>query len=129
MALDVGDERVGLAFSRSDVKLPISLKTLNRQDKNFWQDLLTIIDEHEIGVVVIGLPRGLDGQETNQTKSAKAFAVEFAKHTDVTISWQDEALTSVEAEKVLRSQPGSYNKSDIDALAARIILSDYLEQH
>lgn len=128
LALDVGGARVGVAVSRADVAVARPLKTLAREDADFWQQLVALVDEHEVGELVVGLPRGLDGQETGQTEAVRAFADEMAGYLTLPLHWQDEALTSVKAEEALRERGGQYQKGDIDALAASYILADYLQE-
>lgn len=127
LALDVGEKRVGVAIAHGDVRIALPMTTLERQADDFWEDLLELIAKQDVGQLVIGLPRGLDGQETDQTRAALAFGDELAEKTDISITWQDEALTSIKAESILRSQGKPYKKADIDALAASLILTDYLE--
>lgn len=127
LALDIGDERVGVALAHGDVRIAVPQATLQRKAPDFWQQLQEIIAKNNIAELVLGLPRGLDGQETAQTQSARAFGDELAAITDLQIHWQDEALTSVKAEGILRAQGKPYQKGDIDALAASLILTDYLE--
>ena len=126
LAVDVGSIRVGVALTRAGISIPVALKTLSRAEADFWQQLLNLIQEHDVGQLVIGLPRGLDGQETAQTGLVRAFGQELATHTTLPIEWQDEALTSVKAETTLKNSAKPYNKADIDALAACYILEDYL---
>lgn len=129
LALDVGGKRVGVAVSRSVVVMARPLTTLDRQAHDFWQQLIDLTVEHEIQEIILGLPRGLDGQETAQTEAVRAFADEMAGHITLPMHWQDEALTSVKAEETLRERGGQYQKGDIDALAASYILADYLQEH
>jgi putative Holliday junction resolvase len=102
------------------------LTTLERTE-TFWSELLQVMKQNDVDQIVIGLPRGLDGQETDQTAAAQAFGKELANQTNVPISWQDEAVTSVQAETVLKQQGKPYTKGDIDAVAASLILQDYLQ--
>lgn len=127
LAMDIGDVRVGMAWAHADVRVPVSLATLLRTTATFWDDLKTVIKQYDISHLVLGLPRGLDGQETAQTAAVRAFAQELATHTTLPIEWQDEALTSVKAEDVLNASTKPFAKEDVDALAACFILSDYLE--
>jgi putative Holliday junction resolvase len=71
----------------------------------------------------------LDGQETAQTKVVEAFGAELEQRFGVKVAWQDEALTSREAERLLKESGRPYEKGDIDAHAARLILEDYLATH
>ncbi len=127
LALDVGEKRVGVALVRSDVRVPVLLTTLQRQSLDFWETLMSVLTKHEIHEVVIGLPRGLEGQETAQTKLVREFAAEFATHSSLPVHWQDEALTSVQAKSILSGHGKPYEKADVDAMAASLILADYME--
>lgn len=129
LALDVGTVRVGTAIARSDVAIALPLVTLERAAENFWHDLKDLVHANDISELVVGLPRGLDGQETAQTESVQTFGRELEKRFGLPIIWQDEALTSVKAESILRAQGKPYKKADIDAVAASLILTDYLETH
>ncbi len=126
IALDVGSIRVGVALARPEVRVPVPLATLDRQNQNFWTQLSAYVTSNDVGTVVIGLPRGLDGQETAQTRATLDFADQFRKQLDIPIVWQDEALTSVVAESQANLKK-SNKKTDVDAMAACIILADYLE--
>ncbi len=127
LCLDVGEKRVGVALVRSAVRIPVMLQTLERQADDFWQQLTSLIKEYEVNDLVLGLPRGLEGQETGQTKYVRTFAEELTGYTALPIYWQDEALTSVKATSILDSSGKPYTKGDVDAMAASLILADYLE--
>lgn len=127
LALDVGEKRVGAALARSEVRVPVTLKTLDRQAADFWQQLSAVMQEHGVEQVVLGLPRGLEGQETAQTAYVRGFAREFSSRFHQPIHYQDEALTSVQSENILGASGKPYQKDEVDALAASLILSDYLE--
>jgi putative Holliday junction resolvase len=124
-ALDFGAKRVGVALAHSESALPSPHSTLANDD-NFWENLQQLIETEQVGTLVVGLPRGLDGQETAQTAVARAFAAELAHKTGLPVHLQDEAGTSVQAEAELRGSKKGYNKGQVDALAAAIILQDYL---
>ena len=127
-ALDVGDVRVGVASTRAMVALPKPLVTLKR-DENFWQQLQTCIHENEIAALVIGLPRGLDGQETEQTKKVRQFTAQLREKIGLPTVFQDEAATSVKAEAELAARGKGYNVGMVDSLAATYILEDFLREN
>lgn len=129
LALDVGEQRVGVALSRAEVRVATALNTLERPAADFWQQLEALLHEYEVSTVVVGLPRNLRGESTDQTRSVEAFAEELEGRFGVTVAWQDEALTSREAERLLKEGGKPYSKADIDAQAARLILEDYLASH
>ena len=124
LALDVGEKRIGVALASSVARLPRPLITLDAGGAVRPQ-LEQIISDESVGVLVVGLPRGLDGQETGQTAAVRAFVANL-ETLGLPIYLQDEALTSVKAKAELESRGGSYVKADVDALAATYILEDYL---
>lgn len=128
LSLDVGGKRVGLAIASLDSRLPRPYKTLI-QDDNFIEELTQITRDEEVESLIIGLPRNLEGQTTQQTVAIAKFTKELKKHIDLPIYFQDEAVTSKQAEAELQSRHRSYEKSDIDALAATYILEDWLNEH
>jgi putative holliday junction resolvase len=115
-----------VAVANSVVRIASPLVTLNNDDV-MWPSLTRLITDNRIGTVVVGLPRGLDGQTTAQTQKAEAFMRELRQRIDVPVEAQDEAATSVLAEEELKSRGKPYDKVSIDALAATYILEDFLQ--
>lgn len=128
LALDVGDRRVGVAVASLAARLPRPLTTLQRGD-GFFKELQRIIQAEEVGQLVVGLPRGLDGQSTSQTAATERFVAQLRDECDLPIHLQDEALTSKQAEHELAARGGPAAKGDIDALAATYILADFLASY
>lgn len=128
VALDIGLRRIGVALASVAAGFPGPLTTVQHDDK-IMHTLCNLLDEHEAVALVVGLPRGLDGQDTAQTRAVEAFVAELKKHTDIPLYWQDEALTSRKAEEELDGRGKPYGKGDIDALAATYILEDFLREH
>lgn len=126
LGLDIGEKRIGVARANTIAKLPEPLKTL-ANDADFIRNLKNLIDEYKANQLIIGLPRGLDGQDTKQTKYVLDFVDELKLQIKLEISLQDEALTSVKAKEYLSSSKKSYQKSDIDSVSAMFILDDYLK--
>lgn len=127
LALDVGEKRIGVAIADSSIKIAIAFDTIE-VDGNEIKRIAEIVTSEEIDVVVVGYPRNQSGEPTAQTAYVEAFASQL---TDIApeIVYQDESLTSVKAEELLKRQKKPYEKGDIDALAASLILEDYLETH
>jgi len=128
LALDVGAKRIGVALASAGARLPHPLITLENGPDIFRQLQDLVITEHTHAIVV-GLPRGLEGQHTAQTMAVEAFAAELKPLVGVPLHWQDEAVTSRQAEAELRERGKPYTKGDIDALSATYILEDYLRDH
>lgn len=125
LALDIGEARVGAALAHTIARIAHPVGALERNDRIF-KEIAALCQREQVGKIVLGLPRGLQGQETSQTQAARAFAAELARHVDIPYVWQDEAVTSVQAETELKGRKQAYTKGDIDALAATYILEDYL---
>lgn len=128
IALDVGEQRVGVGVASLQARFARPLVTLDNSDA-FLAQLQKLIAEHDVSAIVIGLPRGLEGQSTDQTTYAKAFAKTIETRLGLPLYWQDEAVTSKKAEAELRARGKPYKKGDIDALAATYILEDFLAEH
>jgi putative Holliday junction resolvase len=128
LALDVGERRIGVALASLVARLPRPLTTLQHTDAIF-SDIQALISEHRAQALVLGLPRGLQGQHTAQTASTQAFGAALAKHITIPVYWQDEAVTSHQAEAELKGRGKPYRKEDIDALSATYILEDFLRDN
>ena len=130
MCLDVGTRRIGIALADSAVKIAVPFTTVETDDdsKTEIDEISKIIAREEIDILVVGLPRNLSGEETAQSAYTKEVASQFEMLVDK-IVFQDESLTSIQAENLLKSYKKPYSKGDIDMNAAAIILQDYLEEN
>lgn len=126
LALDIGEVRIGIAIARSDTRFPVPLATL-ANDMAFPDELQKIITQQSVTQLVIGLPRGIEGQATKQTGYVRDFAASLGQTVKLPVAFQDEALTSHKAEEELRARKKGYTKEDVDALSATYILEDYLQ--
>ena len=126
LGLDVGEKRIGVALADAGIKIAVPAKTIN-VDGTEIDTIKQIIADEGVQIIVVGYPRNQSGEATAQT----AFVEEFCKKLDggISIVFQDESLTSVLAEQRLATEGKPYEKGDIDALAAAMILQDYLETH
>jgi putative holliday junction resolvase len=130
LGVDYGTKRVGLALSDGLGLLAHPYATLERTTRErLFSDLLTIVAREGIQTIVLGLPRALNGQETETTRQVRNFAESLRRRTDVPVVFQDEAFSSVEAERNLREggRHGRKIKAVLDQQAAVVILNDYLE--
>lgn len=127
IALDVGEKRIGVAVADGSVRIAVAYDTFI-VDGTEIQNIAELIIKESADTLVIGYPRNQSGDATAQTAYVEAFAEQLTD-LDVDIKFQDESLTSVMAEDRLKAQKAPYEKGDIDALAAAIILQDYIETH
>lgn len=128
LALDVGERRIGVAVAARIARLASPLTTITH-DETVFTSLADLAKTQHADALVIGLPRGMAGQSTKQTETIEAFVRKLRQHMDLPIYWQDEALTSRQAEQELEKRGKPYAKGDIDALAACYILEDFLREH
>ncbi len=127
LALDIGDKRIGVAIANSIARIASPLTTLHVTD-SINEDIVSLINQNSINEVIIGLPRGLNGQETDQTKKIRDFVEKFKLHTELPIHLIDEAGTSLKAKDELSLRKKGFIKEDVDSLAASYILEDYLNE-
>lgn len=127
IALDVGEKRIGVAVADGDVRIAVPLETIET-DGTELQRIARFIADEKAETVVIGYPRNQSGEATAQTALVEAFAGRLAGVTTARLVFQDESLTSVQAEEQLKAYGRPYSKGDIDAQAAALILQDYLER-
>lgn len=124
LALDVGTVRVGVARGSLETRLASPFTTLDTD--RFTEQFAQVMVQEQPVAVVVGLPRNLSGEDTPQTTYVREFAAKNL--ADITVVWQDEALTSRKAEEELQARKKPYTKGDIDALAASYILEDYFSE-
>jgi putative holliday junction resolvase len=148
LALDVGAVRIGVAVSDATGFLASPYITLraSRDEQQTWQAIQKLIDETEAEGLVVGLPISMDGQIHAQGQRIQSFAERLRPHITVPLVFWDERLSTVEAQRLLteRSQDeggkrqrrsGQHHSQkrrrkqsqEIDALAAAVILQDYLD--
>lgn len=136
-ALDVGTRRIGLAVSDVTATLASPLKTIECRG-GLSATVAAVVAEIErlkaepdgLAAVVVGLPLTLDGRPHAGTRRVQAFARALAAKTTVPIVFQDERLSSREADSRLavRERDWRRRKARLDAAAAAVILQDYLDE-
>ena len=128
IGLDVGTKRIGVAKADTTTKIavPTGFVEVNGQE---FAEIARIARMQSTSTFVVGLPRNNSGEETKQSLYARDFARQLAMSIpDVKIYFEDESLTSVEAERRLKERKRNFEKGEIDAEAASIILQDFLER-
>jgi len=143
LAVDYGRARIGLAISETEAQLARPLLTLERVNRNEdMRRLRELAREHGVRQIVVGLPLRLDGSRGEMAEEATRFAARLRKQLGLPVDMLDERLTSWEAERLLEEQSGRVlhdaktqakggNKpvrASVDAVAAAVILKEYLEQ-
>ena len=126
IAVDVGTVRIGVAVADSIVPIAMPYATVSVDGEEI-ERIKNLVSSENIETIVVGYPRNQAGDTTEQTGIVEAFAHKLQDVANMV--FQDESLTSVLAEERLKSLGKPYEKADIDAMAAAIILQDYLETH
>ena len=132
LAIDHGHKRVGFAISDPLGIIAKPFKTITyKHTDDLCDQIKTIINEKEIICVVLGLPKGMKGNDTLQTKHVLEFAEILKTQINIPINMEDERLSSVSAEKALIQQrvKTGHNKGRIDETAAAIFLQQYLDRN
>ena len=130
LAIDHGSKRVGLALSDPMKIIAKPYKTISYSNLvDLFNLLIKIIDKEDVECIVLGLPIGMKGQETTQTKLVLDFKEKLKLNIKIPIILQDERLSSLSAEKSLIQQnvKTGHNKSQIDKTAAAIFLQQFLD--
>ena len=127
-ALDVGEVRIGIAMNPPGVSIAQPFKTINN-DPKVNETIKSLIRDHNVAQLVVGRPRNMKGNDTEQTRYVEGFVEKLKSNIDIPVHMQDEALTSVKAEEELKDRKSPYEKGDIDSLAATYILQDYIEEN
>lgn len=130
LALDIGDVRIGVALSdpMGIIANPLETYTRKTADKDI-EYIVCLAKQREAEEIVSGLPKGLDGDDTLQTKKVREFVAELEKAWGKRVIFVDERLTTASAQRALLE--GNVRRADrkkvVDKVAAAIILQTYLE--
>jgi putative Holliday junction resolvase len=145
LAIDYGRAKMGFAIADSSTKLARPLCTLERINRNEdMRRLRELVRDHGVGQIVVGLPLRLDGTRGEMADEAERFARRVQKQIGVPVEMVDERLTSWEAERLLEETQGRFihaeklhggrkqketpAKTTVDAVAAAVVLKEYLER-
>lgn len=129
MGIDYGDKRIGIAFT--DLLGLISSAYDVYENKNTETSLSYLSElakEKNVDEIVIGLPLSMDGSENERTAVTKSFGEKLSKLSGVKVVYEDERLSSYEAEEILKEAklPWEKRKQILDKVSAQVILQSYL---
>ncbi|RME37999.1 MAG: Holliday junction resolvase RuvX [Thermoflexia bacterium] len=133
LALDIGDRRIGIAVSDPTGLIARPLRVLERRSKKEdFAVLSSLVSEYGVERVVVGRPLTPRGRVGQQARRAEGYAQALAEVLSVPVELWDERYTTVAAEEILREtrKPSARReKRDVDAVAAAVLLQDYLSAH
>ena len=134
MGVDFGEKRIGLAVSDPTATIATPLETLRRRagKRPPLAKLEEIGRAHGVQHLVVGLPLGLDGRETEWCAEVRDLGEKLAQRLGVEVSFVDERMTSVRAEQAVRSvglpKRERERKERVDRAAAQLILQAWLDR-
>ena len=129
MGIDYGDARTGVALSDLLCSIVGSAQVVpSRNTQKAIADIVKIAKENEVGEIVVGLPRNMDGSEGSRAQLCREFAELLKGATGLPVAMWDERRTTVEAHNILsqHNYHGQKRKNTVDAVAASLILEGYL---
>ncbi len=132
LGFDFGEKRIGIATGQVITGSASPLTTLNAvNQKPDWDAIAKIINEWHPDALIVGIPKYLDGSESEMTKRAERFSRQLEGRFKLPVHTINEALSSFEAEQELQKNKkiDQHNKQEIDKMAAAIIVQSWLEQN
>ena len=130
LGIDHGDARIGLAISDDLGMLAHPLETIKTSETpDPAARIAQIVASENIGQIVLGMPRNMDGSYGPASEKVKAFAAKLAEKTECPVKFWDERLTSVAAQKSLHAggKNTKQSRAVIDQVAAQLILQGWLD--
>ena len=129
MGIDYGDARTGVAISDLLCSIVGTTAVLpSRNTEKLLMDIVRLVKENQVGEIVVGLPKNMDGTEGSRAQLCREFARLVQEATGVPVTMWDERRTTVEAHNILSAHNyhGKKRKETVDAVAASLILEGYL---
>lgn len=131
MGLDVGDKTIGVALSDPMFLMAHPLETIKRKKASLdVARLVEIIDENDVELIVVGLPKNMNNTIGPQSMKVMSFVDLIKKQTDTEIVYEDERMTTLQSERVLIDMDvrRENRKEHIDKIAAGFILQSFLDR-
>ena len=129
MGIDYGDARTGIAISDLLCSIVGSTTVIHsRKDEKTLEEIKKLVAEHDVGSIVMGLPKNMNGTEGPRAELCRSFAELVRQATGLEVKLWDERRTTVEAHNILseHNYHGKKRKNTVDAVAASLILEGYL---
>lgn len=134
LGIDFGERRIGLALSDPTGTLASPLETVQRRrgKRPPYVRIEEVARAHEVEALVVGLPLTLKGEENEWCAEVRTMGDELARRLEVPVAYVDERMTSVRAERAIRSaglpKTAREEKGRVDAAAAALILQAWLDR-
>lgn len=131
MALDVGSRTIGIACSDALLMTAQGIETIRRTSlENDFNRLRELISEYEVHELVVGMPKNMNGTKGDRAEKTEEFVEKMKAVIDLPVTFWDERLSTVMAERQLIAADVSRKKRKgiIDKMAAVVILQSYLDR-
>ena len=136
LGFDYGSKRISIATGNTVTKTSQPLVTIvSISSGPNWQEIEKIVTEWNPGLLVVGLPISMDGNETDISRKARKFGASLSGRVTLDVIYVDERLTSTEADQIIKNMTPNRKKiskkhiSMRDNLAAQLILETYFEDN
>lgn len=129
MAVDLGKVRTGIAVCDESEMLASPITVIHEHnEERLLEKIKQVIAEQRPKLLVVGLPRNMDGSEGESAQRCRAFGEKLKEYTQLPVEMRDERGTTITAHGYLNTTDtrGKKRKAVVDAVAATIILQDYL---
>lgn len=129
MAIDYGDARTGIAISDRTASITGTALVIHQWNpEKTAEEIGRLVREHDVGELVMGLPKNMDGTEGPRAELYRSFAGLLERTTGLKPVLWDERRTTVDAHRILsdNNRHGKKRKNTVDAVAASLILEGYL---
>lgn len=130
LSVDLGKARTGIAVCDKGEMLASPVKVIREHNRErLLQRVATLAQERKAEMIVLGLPRNMDGSEGESAQNARAFGAELHTLCGLPVDFSDERGTTITAHSFLNetNTRGKRRKETVDAVAATIILQNYLD--
>lgn len=132
LGLDIGNKRIGVAGCDGTGLIATGITTIRRS--SFREDvakLQELVQQRQVQILVVGFPYSMKGEIGVQAQKVQKFALKLSEALHIPVEFEDERLSSLEAEELMRNQKQSTreNKALIDRKAAALILQRWLDKH
>lgn len=130
LGVDLGKARTGVAVCDKSELLASPVEVVNEHNRErLLERVAQLAKARRAEQIVVGLPRNMDGSEGESAQNARAFGAELAETTGLPVDFSDERGTTITAHGFLNetNTRGKRRKATVDAVAATIILQDYLD--
>ena len=130
LGVDLGKARTGVAVCDKSELLASPVEVVNEHNRErLLERVAQLAKDRRAEQIVVGLPRNMDGSEGESAQNARAFGAELAEKTGLPVGFSDERGTTITAHGFLNetNTRGKRRKATVDAVAATIILQDYLD--